>query len=242
MNEILRYFGTDSRKTKIIFLPYAGGYSLAFRSLHPDLENYFQIISIEPPGHGTSRLPLVSDIKELVELYLKAILPEIKNHSFILFGHSMGGLLSYLLAQKLERLGIFPEHIFISAACPPDYKKEIVSDLTDNDFLQYLIKLGGIPSELSKEKDFLELFLPVIRSDFKAIELFEHEDYTLIESPVHIFNGVSDSAPYKFEKNWCKWVKHADFHSFPGGHMFLLDIPKEVAEKIKSLALKRSEV
>lgn len=97
-------------------------------------------------------------------------------------------------------MGIFPEHIFISAACPPDYKKEIVSDLTDNDFLQYLIKLGGIPSELSKEKDFLELFLPVIRSDFKAIELFEHEDYTLIESPVHIFNGVSDSAPYKFEK------------------------------------------
>lgn len=56
----------------------------------------------EPPGHGTNLMPLETSIDRLAELYKEGLTGKL-NRPFILFGHSMGGLVVYRLTQLLER-------------------------------------------------------------------------------------------------------------------------------------------
>jgi external thioesterase TEII len=153
----------------------------------------------------------------------------------VLFGHSMGGMIVYRLTQKLERLGIFPEAVIISAVQPPHISREAMSQLDDEAFLDYVLGMGGIPSELTKDREIMQFFLPSFRADFKALETFKHTDYTMLRSPVHIFNGVQDAKCMKDALGWSKWAYRTSFHTFRGGHMFLLSEVEAVAQAIKSV-------
>ncbi|MDB5052663.1 MAG: lchAD, partial [Bacilli bacterium] len=84
-----------------------------------------------------------------------------------------------------------------------------------------------------QEKEFLSFFLPAFRADFKALETFEHTDRTLLQSPVHIFNGDQDEKCSKEAFGWTKWAHRVRFHQFQGGHMFLLSETGEVANTIQ---------
>lgn len=232
MTQLIKSFEPSSDKIQLLCFPFAGGYSVSFRPLHAHLQDYCQVLAIEPPGHGTNRLPLVENLEKLVDKYIEELVP-ILGKSFALFGHSMGGLVAYRAAQKLERRGIFPQAIFISAVQPPQARYENVTDLEDEAFLDYVISIGGIPSELLQEKEFLSFFLPAFRADFKALETFEHTDRTLLQSPVHIFNGEQDEKCAKEAFGWKKWAHRVRFHQFQGGHMFLLSETEEVAKTVQ---------
>ncbi|WP_047151740.1 thioesterase II family protein [Aneurinibacillus tyrosinisolvens] len=232
MSQLIQTLGLSSNDIQLICFPFAGGYSASFRPLHSYLQDYCDLLVVEPPGHGTNRMPLVESLESLVEIYLQALIPKL-GKPFVLFGHSMGGLVVYRLAQKLEQQGVFPEALIISAIQPPDIRRKAVTHLDDGAFLDYVIRIGGVPSELVKAREVLEYFLPAFKADFKALETFEHTDYTQLQSPVHIFNGEKDGACMKEAYGWKKWVNQVRFHTFQGGHMFLLSEIEKVAETIQ---------
>jgi external thioesterase TEII len=234
MNQLIKTIGTSSKNIQLICFPFAGGYSASFRPLHSYLQDHCDVLVMEPPGHGSNQMPLVENLEKLVDIYLQALIPKL-NKPFVLFGHSMGGLIVYRLAQRLENLGIFPESVIISAIQPPDTRRKIVSHLDDQAFLNYVIEIGGVPAELVQAKEILEYFLPSFRADFKALETFEHTDHTLVQSPVHIFNGDKDEPCMKDAADWNKWIDQIQFHTFQGGHMFLLSETEKVAASIQCI-------
>ena len=84
----------------------------------------------------------------------------------------MGGMVAFRLAQKLEREGIYPQAVIISAIQPPHVERKKVSHLDDEKFLAHIIELGGMPQELVENKEVMSFFLPSFRSDYRALESF----------------------------------------------------------------------
>lgn len=99
------------------------------------------MLAIEPPGHGTNQMDLVDDFETLVGMYQTALEPKL-TRPFVLFGYSMGGMVAYRMAQKLEKAGIYPKAVIISAIQPPDIKRKKVSHYDDDAFLDHIIQLG----------------------------------------------------------------------------------------------------
>ncbi|TKI09076.1 thioesterase [Bacillus wiedmannii] len=233
MSQIIKEFQSSTNHKKIFCFPFAGGYSVSFRPLNTYLQDFFHILAIEPPGHGTNRTKLNDNFEELVNIYIQELTPLLDGVDFALFGHSMGGLIVYRLAQEMEKKGVFPRAIFISATKPPQHKYTNISNFDDTHLINYLIKLGGIPKELVQSKELLQFFLPIFRADFKALETFKHNDHTLLQSPVHIFNGKLDHMCFQHSSGWNRWANEVHFHNFSGGHMFLNSEVEEVAKKIR---------
>lgn len=223
-----------SNNLQLICFPFAGGYSASFRPLYQFLKESCNFYVAEPPGHGTSPLQLEEDFEELVDMYLSAMIP-ILNKPFVLFGHSMGGLIVYRLAQRLEQLDYFPERLIISGVQPPHIGRKKVSHMDDDNFLDYVINIGGIPAELVKAREVLNYFLPPLKADFKALESFEHLNQTRIKAPVHIFNGEQDAPCMAVKVGWEKWVNVSRYHTFNGGHMFLQSETGKVAQSIEGI-------
>jgi external thioesterase TEII len=234
MNRLLQPLDGVPGTIPLICFPFAGGYSASFRPLHGFLQQHCHLLVADPPGHGTNRMPLVQSLEQLVDLYMQELAP-VMDKPFVLFGHSMGGMVVYRLAQKLEQRGIFPEAVIISAVQPPHFRRHPVTHLSDEAFLQHVIGLGGIPPELLEAREVLDFFLPAFRADFKALETFEQKDTHMLESAVHIFNGEEDDPCIKDSVGWKLWARHIWFHTFPGSHMFLLSETEKLAEAIRAI-------
>ena len=94
MNEIIKQFGAPAGGTQLICFPFAGGYSASFGPLYDHLKADCEVLAIEPPGHGTNRMAFVDNLEELVDLDIAALKPRLST-PFVLFGHSMGGMVVY---------------------------------------------------------------------------------------------------------------------------------------------------
>lgn len=44
------------------------------------------------------------------------------------------------------------------------------SELTDDDFLKWLVSIGGTPPELLANPEVLKLFLPALKADLHVVE------------------------------------------------------------------------
>ncbi|BBP87098.1 hypothetical protein BsIDN1_07160 [Bacillus safensis] len=103
-------------------------------------------------------MPLESSIDRLAELYKEGLTNKL-NRPFILFGHSMGGLVVYRLTQLLEKEGIYPAAVVISAIQPPQTKRQMLTHLSNEAFVQHIAEMGGIPKELLENKPMMDYFL-----------------------------------------------------------------------------------
>ncbi|MFY2225800.1 thioesterase II family protein [Bacillus altitudinis] len=220
MNQLFKTFEKKSDLIQLICFPFAGGYSASYRPLFEQLKDTAEVTAAEPPGHGTNLMPLETSIDRLAELYKEGLTGKL-NRPFILFGHSMGGLVVYRLTQLLEREGIDPAAVVISAIQPPQTKRQILTHLSNEAFVQHIAEMGGIPKELLENKPMMDYFTPSLRADYQALESFQHTDKTIIESPVYLLNGKQDKKCMEDADGWLTWANAIERTNFEGGHMYI---------------------
>ncbi|WP_432414381.1 thioesterase II family protein [Bacillus altitudinis] len=220
MNQLFKTFEKKSDLIQLICFPFAGGYSASYRPLFEQLKDTAEVTAAEPPGHGTNLMPLETSIDRLAELYKEGLTGKL-NRPFILFGHSMGGLVVYRLTQLLEREGIDPAAVVISAIQPPQTKRQILTHLSNEAFVQHIAEMGGIPKELLENKPMMDYFTPSLRADYQALESFQHTDKTIIKSPVYLLNGKQDKKCMEDADGWLTWANAIERTDFEGGHMYI---------------------
>jgi pimeloyl-ACP methyl ester carboxylesterase len=92
----------DSTKKTIVFLPGAG---MDHRTLSmfkfSRIENEYNLIAIDLPGHGYTSGPLFSDVEEHSEFCIE-LFDAIKLYNPIIIGHSWGGLIALDLSTKFN--------------------------------------------------------------------------------------------------------------------------------------------
>ena len=235
MSKLLKQLKPSTSNKQLFCFPFAGGYSTAFRPIAQSITTDWGMIAIEPPGHGTHRAPFLMSIEEMADAYVKELRPYL-NTRFALFGHSMGGWVTYKIAQKLEAQGIHPEVVIISAIRPPGEASNRTLQMNDKEFIDYVVSLGGIPEEMLAHQELIDLFLPALRADFVAVDTFEITDRTPLKAPVHFLAGTGDkdNSPERV-KEWVELAPHAEFHTFEGPHMFILSQAPDVAKLIQQI-------
>ncbi|MGY6662499.1 MAG: alpha/beta fold hydrolase [Glycocaulis sp.] len=91
--------------TRIIFLHGNGFNALSGKKLLERLADHYEIIAPDLRGHGATTLP--ADPARHRDWYvytrdMKAMLDQLDDRPFVLAGHSMGGVIALLTAEKLE--------------------------------------------------------------------------------------------------------------------------------------------
>lgn len=218
--------------------PYAGGDRFSYRQFEKIAPLFLNVVTLEYPGRGSrTNDPFVTDIKLLVTDLYNQISDRIHNGEYALYGHSLGGLLAYLLTKEiLANYKTPPIHLFISGTIGPSAlaanpKKRHL--MNREEFISEVRKLNGSSDEILQNEDIVTYFEPILRADFKTSESYVYEESELIDIPLTIFYGTQDEMSVEEIQQWQKEVRSkVDFRRFPGNHFFIQKYPKQIMELI----------
>ncbi|CAF89691.1 unnamed protein product [Tetraodon nigroviridis] len=172
-------------------------------------------------------------MQQIVDEVVAALLPQLKEKPFALFGHSFGAFTSLAVAEALKRLhNLEAAHIFLSGASAPYSQTRLAapkrSHLPDEDFLEWLTLIGGTPPELLANPEVLKLFLPALKADLQVVENYSCSPpgRPLLSCPVTCFDGKDDVA---HDLQAWRSITSGDFsiRMLPGSHFYLKDSANE---------------
>ena len=216
------------KKINLYCLPFAGGNKYSYREFVEKAPSFLNIITLEYPGRGAKiKEPLLSDINALADNLYKQISNEIDGNNYGLYGHSMGGLMSYLLTLKiLENNKQAPSHLFItgtSSPSAPSRQQEKKRYLLDKkEFIKEIKELDGMPEEILQNEELLYYFEPILRADFKLSENYIHQDHAPLNIPIMVITGTGEDLEPEDIQSWQKETTcKADFKKLPGKHFFI---------------------
>ncbi|MFM1545433.1 thioesterase II family protein [Streptococcus mutans] len=227
---------------KLICLPFAGGDISYFYRFKKYLNTEFDIVDICLNSRGVRiSTPCYQNFSEMLEdIFSQIDIPE--GEEYIIFGHSMGGLLGYELYYKLiERYKRPPKKIFISACKPPhliNKKIRIPNERLSNiDYMAEVVKLGGTPAEILDYPDLVDLLTPVLKQDFQNIRQYNFQKKKRkIDCPVTVFFGIQDEVNREDMEGWKMFTENTfEIIPFTGNHFFISDHVQEIAEIINEL-------
>ncbi|MFC9257529.1 thioesterase II family protein [Amycolatopsis thailandensis] len=210
-------------ETRLIAFPHAGGSASAYRSLSAALSPTVEVHTAQYPGRQ-DRMdePVIGDLHVLAERLVDVVAAIPK--PFALFGHSMGAILAFEIARRLEARGLVPAALFVSARRGPDIFKERSHHLADDDtFLAEVSRLGGTDASIFDDPDIRALALPALRGDYKAVETYRYRPGPDVTCPIVALAGDSD--PVLELPDAENWREHTtgtfEMDVFQGGHFFV---------------------
>lgn len=213
-------------KLRLLCLPYAGGGASLFNSWADFFPASVEICAVQLPGHESKRSePAFTELTSLIALLTKVLQPFLGTR-FALFGHSMGALLSFELARRFRReLKLAPSLLIVSGQRAPQLRDPVPPThlLPDEEFVDRLKQMGGTPEGVLESSELMELFLPLLRSDFQLCETYVYSPDDPLECPISAFGGVEDVRVSEPElAAWSVQTRgRFDLRMFPGKHFFL---------------------
>ena len=197
-----------------------------FRNWPRYLPSEIEVCAVQYAGRG-SRLaePLGEDVVDVMNGIYADLQPFLKK-PFAFFGHSMGALVSYEFARRLQReKQPEPFQLFVSGCTGPQvrYIDEPTYDLPEPEFIAELERLQGTPAEVLENAELMQLMMPIIRADFKASQTYKYIPGPPLECPIRAFGGLKDEMVTREKVE--AWSEHTtgSFRAqmLPGDHFFL---------------------
>jgi surfactin synthase thioesterase subunit len=198
----------------------------------PLLSDY-EVIALELPGRGKRiNEPLLDDFDEAAQDLYNQVMARLTRPEFLIYGHSMGASLTLRVANMLEKAGRYPACIIVSGHAGPGIQaedKKIRHLLNREEFIDELKKLGGLPPELLENEELFNFFEPVLRADFKIVELNELENEPPVQAPIYAIMGNEEENVTEID-NWARFTT-GYFQSaiLEGNHFFIYPHSKRVA-------------
>ncbi|HEY9062718.1 MAG TPA: thioesterase domain-containing protein [Pseudobacteroides sp.] len=227
------------KRIKLFFLPYAGGTASVYLSWRKCLDQSIDIKPVELAGRGKRiNEPLYKRVDEAAEDIFKVMSKEIGEGKYAIFGHSMGAILAFEIAKKINQANLKkPEHIFFSGRSALDSLAEpkYIYTLNDDQFIKSIIKYGGTNKEVFENDALKAIFLPILRADFSMVERYKFQNNNFrLGCDITILNGTEDKlVSFGDLKNWesltygsCK------FYEFTEGHFFINKYKQEICKII----------
>lgn len=206
-----------------------------FQPWHSLVGPGIEVVPVQLPGRGIRLAePADHSIVRLRERLAEPIAQRAGDLPYVLFGHSMGALLAYELGLALQDGPRPPAAVVVSGTVPPHVPRSTPAMhlLPDEEFRDRLGALGGIPPELLAEKEWLDLFLPVLRADFEAAETYRTPSALSAGVRLIALGGADDPAASPAEvERWRELGTDVTVRTFPGGHFF----PFEQADQVLAL-------
>jgi surfactin synthase thioesterase subunit len=228
------------KKIKLFCLPYAGGSSTIYLRWKQNLHSGIELNPIELAGRGRRYgETLYNSLDEIAEDVYSIIKKDIDNCDYALFGHSLGSIVAYELAHKIQSKNEkMPMHIFFAGKRAPhfDEKEEVIHHLPDEEFKHKVLELGGTPKEIVNNQELLDLFLPILRADFKVNETYKYLDKNCkLGTDITVINGKQEEMSLDEITGWKQHTnKGCKIFMLDGDHFFINIRSKEIIDIINS--------
>ncbi|KAB5517895.1 hypothetical protein PHYPO_G00172710 [Pangasianodon hypophthalmus] len=235
MDKVINCFSKrPEAAARLICFPWAGGGSIHYARWGRLLNHSIEVYSVRLPGReGRGKEPFFQNMPQILDEVLGVLLPELKEKPFAVFGHSFGAMTSYAFTEYVKKVyNLEPVHVFLSGASAPYSETRLQaprrSHLSDEEFLQWMISLGGTPPEILANPEALKLFLPALKADLNVVENYRCSRPTtpFLSCPVSCFDGKEDM-PHDLQA--FKAMTSGDFtvQMLPGSHFYLKDTANE---------------
>jgi pyochelin biosynthetic protein PchC len=221
---------------RLICFPHAGGaasyyFKLAV-ALHPEVE----VLVVQYPGREDRLFEEPAQgMDELVD-GLISVLPPWTGVRPSFFGHSMGALVAFETARRLQRTpGAGPLSVIASGSRPPSRPEgERLHLGGDQEILAAIGLLGGTDGRLNADPELLALVLPAIRADMRIVETYQASPDATLDCPINVFVGDQDPRVAVDEARG--WSAHttagSTFEVFDGDHFYLTAQLEKFAERL----------
>jgi len=239
---------TDPRVRLVCFTSAGAGASSYGRwpdHLPADVETW----AVQLPGRETRRreAPL-TDLMEIANEINDRIEP-LFDVPVAFFGHSMGALVAFEVARRVQANGRAIVGLFVSGRAAPDLRQgpEGLDKLSDNEFIDAMDReYGGVPSLLREDDEFRELYLPPLRADATAVWAYHFATGPVLECPIRVASGTDDLSVSRAALDaWAAFtLSDSRVTMFPGAHFYVntarTALTRYVATELNDMA--RSEI
>ncbi|MCC3721453.1 MAG: alpha/beta fold hydrolase [Rouxiella badensis] len=238
----------DGRLNLLCF-PYAGGSSAIFTRWRLALPAWINVCPLVFPGReGQHRRPKETDFRTLAEKVAEALLPQLPEVNFAIYGHSMGAWFAHDLALRASQRGFAPRALLVSGQRAPQfaYPFNANREMDDTTLLKFISSFGGLDAELLANKAWVSWMLEIVRADLSLCESHApvRPEITL-PCPVHLFandtDPLVDISAQRPWKNSTTGQFSTSLHE--GGHFFIRthasDFLKKLGSVLEQLPLSR---
>lgn len=211
-------------------LPYAGGVAQnIYARWQTLLPAHLQVLPLELAGHGRRMPePFADDMAEAAQDICRQIAAALHGRKlWALYGHSMGALLAAEVLAQVNAAGLpAPHTCFLSGRNPPHapLSRAPIHDLPQAEFLERIRALGGTPQQFFEIPELVEIFLPVLRSDYRLVETWAGRASHHC-SPARLVFFQSDADPLLNPVLLPEWQQYSSqplqIEHFAGDHFFL---------------------
>lgn len=222
---------------KLIMLPYAGSFFNAYREWEMFTSPELKIVSIDYCGRGKNAyLEQPKSWRELIVTTCDLIRKQISGEeAYALFGHSMGAKVAYSAYAQLKAANDkLPETVIFSGTKAFDAVSEDVTSLSEQEFENYFIELGGIDEEVLQHSELRKMIFEYLWEDMNLVKEFDFKSERVeITCPVIVLNGKEDKK--STEKRWAHALgKQCSYLIFAGSHFFLFQNKAVVYSKLRN--------
>lgn len=219
----------DKRSIHLFCLAYAGASAQSiygrWRRYLPD---YIVPAPLDLPGHGSlMQEPFGTSIEEIaIDIWER--MQRINPHGhYALFGHSLGAIFTYEISKIASQQGREqPCLAVVSGSRPPHigYGSMSCSSLSRDELISHMVASGGLNKEVLTRKSVVDIFLPVLRNDYRIAEQYHFQPPPIpMSSNVLCLRGGQDSLVHQTHTEQWKQYSSRLFteYTLPGGHFFV---------------------
>ncbi|MDI4656775.1 thioesterase II family protein [Xanthobacter autotrophicus] len=215
-----------ARRLRLFCLPFAGGNASAYAPWQAAIDPAIEVVPVQLPGHGGRiREAPFQTMDEMAEGLADAMVRRL-DLPYAVFGHSMGALLAFETLRRLRARGAsMPAVLFVSARRAPHLppSRPPLHVLSDAELVGELRALNGTPDVVLGDRELLDLLLPVIRADLKAVETYRFREAQAFDFPIHAFGGTGDSIAEEDLRAWSRQSTAGFSLTLYGGDHFYLN-------------------
>ncbi|WP_447039995.1 thioesterase II family protein [Streptomyces sp. DSM 118878] len=215
--------------TRLLVYPHAGGSVSAYHGLSAAVSGIVEPLVVQYPGRQDRYgEPFAAGADEIVDAVLDELPGGPDAQPTALFGHSMGALLAFETARRMEAAGQPPVALIVSGRMAPSLPrmaagKKRVRDMTDDELVADMRKLSGTAEELFASPELLSLFLPPMRADYQIVDEYVYRGGEPLRCPLVVLTGDSDPrVTVEGARAWESETRGGfSCHVLAGGHFFL---------------------
>ncbi len=237
----LKSFSKTNQKPKLtlVCFPYAGGGANIYRNWPTSLNEDIEVKAVSLPGREARILEKnITSADEACDAIAQELLTQHWSQPLVFFGHSMGSMLAYEVAIRLqENYNWAPKMLFVSGRQAPHKKLGGNFHLApDNIFIEELKRLNGTPSSIFEDEEMRLIALAILRADYKLLETYKIKSTVALRAPIITCCGNNDPEVKTSEMNdWAELTSvSCHHHIFDGGHFYLSEKIKELTGLINS--------
>lgn len=213
----------EDRAVRLVCFPHAGGSASYFTNWEPLLAPGTKLTCIEYPGRGRRfREACCTNISALTD----AVIDQVDSQeSLVLFGHSLGALVAFEIAHRLQQHTHARLLKIVVSACEPPREPRLrrLHELPDQELLEALGDLGGTRPQALGMSELMSIMLPVVRADLAVSAGYACAHSSPLRTPIIVFSGADDHhVSNQALRRWSNETTAGfQMHCFEGGHFYL---------------------